>query len=88
MDILANGSIGKEHTGVPGSFQIAFRDMIKQIKDNNWTRAFGEVILDEFTNLVLARNVEQIRLRSEVTHALTLLMTAILNVCEMSMEES
>lgn len=63
-----------------------YMDMIVQIKDNDWCRAFGEEVLNTFTELVLSRNNEQIQLRTDVTGYLTLLMNAVLSICELSLE--
>lgn len=65
---------------------VDYMDMIGQLKDTTWDNALREDVLSLFSDVTINRNNEQIQLRSSVIGYLTIVLNAILSVCEMSME--
>lgn len=64
-----------------------YKKMLAMLSDVSWSESVKASIGDAFIALILARNNEQVRMRSDVVKYTTLVMNAILNVCEQSMEQ-
>ncbi|AUR80963.1 virion structural protein [Vibrio phage Aphrodite1] len=63
-----------------------YKKMLAMLSDVTWSESTKTAVGDAYIALVLARNNEQVRMRSDVVKYTTLVMNAILNVCESSME--
>ncbi|QCW23247.1 virion structural protein [Vibrio phage USC-1] len=63
-----------------------YKKMLAMLSDVTWSESTKTAVGDAYIALVLARNNEQVRMRSDVVKYTTLVMNAILNVCEASME--
>ncbi|UPT53858.1 hypothetical protein [Vibrio phage phiKT1019] len=63
-----------------------YKKMLAMLSDVDWSNNTKAQVGDAFIALILARNNEQVIMRSDVVKYTTLVMNAILNVCESSME--
>ncbi|QGZ14407.1 hypothetical protein [Photobacterium phage PDCC-1] len=63
-----------------------YKKMLAMLSDVTWSESVKASVGDAFIALILTRNNEQVRMRSDVVKYTTLVMNAILNVCEQSME--
>lgn len=63
-----------------------YRKMLAVVKDGEWDAELKADIINAFTSLIMTRNSEQVKMRSDVVRYSTLVMMAVMNVCDASME--
>ncbi|UVD32087.1 hypothetical protein [Vibrio phage phiKT1028] len=65
-----------------------YRKLLAVVKDGEWGDEVKAEIINSFTSLIMTRNSEQVKMRSDVVRYSTLVMMAVMNVCDASMERS
>lgn len=63
-----------------------YRKLLAVVKDGEWDGDLKADIINSFTSLIMTRNSEQVKMRSDVVRYSTLVLMAVMNVCDASME--